>query len=309
MASTLPPSTTGFATVSTQPDVRLFYSVTPPALPLDPARPVIVLSSSLAASTELWDAFTAAFAPTHTIVRYDARFHGRSPLSSTSDYDYKTGHTIDDLADDVIVVLDTLGIGAQHAPAFVGLSIGGGVGVSLAARYPDRFGSFVIVGTRSHAAPGDAARMAERAAFYKTHGARAQAEQSVVRWFGTTWPSASPANAAKAKHVADIVEQTPLEGFVASAAALNRMDLREQAAAIGKRQRQSPSATEGNRNNKTNVLFVVGADDGALVVAESKQLAAAAGSPLEVVAECGHIVNVQQPARFHELVRAWIARE
>ncbi|CAK7236356.1 hypothetical protein SBRCBS47491_009610 [Sporothrix bragantina] len=300
MAATLPSSTTGFATVSTQPDIRLFYSVTP-ALPFDPARPVIVLSNSLAASTELWDAFTAAFALTHTIVRYDARFHGRSPLSTTPDFDYKAGHSIDDLADDVIVVLDTLGVSAQHAPAFVGLSVGGGVGVSLAARYPTRFASFVIVGSRSHAAPGDAARMAERAAFYESHGARAQAEQSIVRWFGTEWPTLSPDNEAKAKHVADIVEQTPLEGFLASAAALNNMDLREQVVAIGKRQ-----STEGN---KKNVLFVVGSDDGALVVAESKQLAAVAGSPLEVVAECGHIVNVQQPARFHELVRAWIARE
>ncbi|CAK7199025.1 hypothetical protein SEUCBS139899_001693 [Sporothrix eucalyptigena] len=298
MASTLS-STTGFATASTEPDIRLFYSVTP-ALPLDPARPVIVLSNSLAANTELWDAFTAEFASTHTIVRYDARFHGRSPLSTTPNFGYAAGHSIDDLADDVIVVLDTLGITSANAPAFVGLSIGGGVGVSLAARYPGRFSSFVIVGSRSHAAPGDEARMAERAAFYKTHGARAQAEQSVERWFGKTWPTATPENEKKAKQVADIVEQTTLEGFVASAAALNRMDLREQAVTIGKRQ-----STEGNKN----VLFVVGADDGALVVAESKQLAAAASSPLEVVAECGHIVNVQQPARFHEIVRTWITKE
>ncbi|KIH88552.1 hypothetical protein SPBR_07687 [Sporothrix brasiliensis 5110] len=291
MAS-FPPSSTGFAVVSTQPDIRLFYSVTP-ALPLDASKPVIVLANSLAATTALWDTFTTEFAPTHTIVRYDARFHGHSPLSSTNGFDYEKGHSMDDLADDVIAVLDTIGVASPLT--FIGLSIGGGVGVSLAARYPDRFSSFVVVGSRSHAAPGDAARMAERAAYYRSHGARAQAEQSVERWFGNEWPKASPENEKLALQVADIVVQTPVEGFEASAAALNRMDLRGQAATIG------------SRGDGRRVLFVVGADDGKLVVDESRQLAETTGSRLEVVADCGHIVNVQQPTRFHAIVRAWLA--
>lgn len=298
MAS-IPPSSTGFAVVSTQPDIRVFYSVSP-ALPLDPSRPVIVLANSLAATTELWDGFTAEFASTHTIIRYDARFHGQSTLSSTEGFDYGKGHSIDDLADDVIKVLDAIGVAespSAQAPTFIGLSIGGGVGVSLAARYASRFSSFIIVGSRSHSAPGDSARMADRAAFYRSHGARAQAKQSVERWFGAAWPTASDENKATAKKVADIVVQTPVEGFEASAAALNLMDLREQADTIGAR-------GDGKR-----VLFVVGADDGKLVVDESRQLAEAAGSRLEVVADCGHIVNVQQPARFHAIVRAWLARK
>lgn len=288
----LPPSSTGFAVVSTSPDIRIFYSVTS-SLPIDPSRPVIVLSNSLAATTELWDAFTAEFSSTHTIVRYDARFHGQSPLSTTDNFDYKKGHSIDDLADDVIKVLDTLGI-TDSPPTFIGLSIGGGVGVSLAARYPSRFSSFIIVGSRSHAAPGDTARMAERADFCRSHGARAQAEQSVERWFGKAWPAASAENKATATKVADIVVQTPVEGFEASAAALNKMDLRGQAASIKQQ-------GDGGR-----VLFVVGANDGPLVVDESRQLAETTGSHLEVVEDCGHIVNVQQPDKFHAIVREWL---
>lgn len=293
--TSLPPSSTGFATVSTAPDIRIFYSVTP-ALPLDPKKPVIVLANSLAATTALWDTFTAEFASTHTIVRYDARFHGQSPLSTTDGFDYEKGHSIDDLADDVVKVLDAVGVASP--PTFIGLSIGGGVGVSLAARYPYRFSSFIVVGSRSHAAPGDAARMAERAAFYRSHGARAQAEQRVERWFGKVWPGASEQNRATAKRVADIVVQTPVGGFEASAAALNNMDLRGQAATIN-------SNGDGKR-----VLFVVGADDGKLVVDESRQLAETAGSPpLKIVANCGHIVNIQQPDEFHAIVKERLAEQ
>ncbi|OAA54252.1 hypothetical protein SPI_08871 [Niveomyces insectorum RCEF 264] len=54
------------------------------------------------------------------------------------------------------------------------------------------------------------------------------------------------------------------------------------------------------------MLYVVGAQDNALVVDESRALAAATGSRLEVVPACGHIVNVQQPEAFHALVRAWL---
>lgn len=293
MATPATSSSSGFATVSTSPDIRLFYQVTP-ALPLDPARPVLVLSNSLAASTALWDAFTAAFVPTHTIVRYDGRFQGQSPLPATPDggVDYAAGHTMQDLADDVLVVLDTLGI--QRAAAFIGLSIGAGTGLVLAAQHADRFGSFVIVGTRSHADAQDAQRFAERAAYYREHGARAQALQSVQRWFGAAW-TADPANAAAVEHVVRAVVDTPVEGLVANAAALTRLDVRPDAATI-------KQAGLGRR-----VLFVAGAADP--VLKESRQLAALAGSRQEVVADAGHIVTVQQPERFHELVRAWLATD
>ena len=299
MASTLTPShpasSTGFAAVSTSPDVRLFYSVTP-ALPLNPARPVVVLSNALAATASLWDAFVAEFSRSHTVVRYDARFHGQSPLSSTADYDYTAGHSIDDLADDVIAILDTLQI--SSADAFVGLSIGGGVGVSLAARYPERFGAFVIVSTRSHASlPDDADRFTERISVYREQGAQAQAEQTVLRWFGADWVAA---NQDTADHVTESVAQTPVEGILSSTAALTRLDLREQAAAIGRRHRQG---------QPRNVLFVAGANDAQQVRTESQQLATAAASPLTLVPNSGHIVSVQQPARFHDIVRAWLTKE
>ena len=100
-------TSTGFVQVSTNPDINIFYSIDGP---LDGSKDIILLSNSLAATTHLWDEFVAEFAPKYTILRYDARFHGKSPLSSDLEFDYAAGHTIEDLADDVTKFLDHLHI-------------------------------------------------------------------------------------------------------------------------------------------------------------------------------------------------------
>jgi len=62
------------------------------------------------------------------VLRYDIRGHGRSPVIPGPS-------SIDDLADDVVALLDRLGLDRVH---FVGLSIGGMTGMRLAAREPGR---------------------------------------------------------------------------------------------------------------------------------------------------------------------------
>ena len=63
--------------------------------------------------------------------------HGASPIGSKTP-------SIDDFADDVISIADDLGVDRF---AFCGLSIGGVIGQSLGARYPDRLNSLVLAST------------------------------------------------------------------------------------------------------------------------------------------------------------------
>ena len=278
----------GLIAVSKQPDIRLFYTL---SSPISPTKPIIVTSNSLAAATPLWDDFAAAFAPTHTIIRYDARFHGQSPLSTSPGFDYQKGHTIEDLAEDVVKLLDALGV--QIPVTYVGLSIGAGVGVILGAKYPERFERLVIVGTKAQAAPGDDQAFDARIEFLRIEGPRSQAQQSVQRWFGESWIASNP---DKAKFVEEIVSKQSFEGFIASVAALRRLNLWSYADDIKKR-------GDGGR-----LLFVVGEWDTA-VVEDTKALAERAGSEVVVVEGAGHIVNVQQPERFHDLVWTYIGRQ
>ena len=70
-----------------------------PSLPDD--APTVVLSNSLGSTMAMWDAQVAALSRVARVVRYDTRGHGRSPVPPGP-------YSIDDLADDVIALLDRL---------------------------------------------------------------------------------------------------------------------------------------------------------------------------------------------------------
>ncbi|MCW2848755.1 MAG: alpha/beta hydrolase [Marmoricola sp.] len=74
------------------------------------------------------------------VVRYDHRDTGQSTSSPVGE----PGYTIDDLSDDVLRVLDGLGVGRAH---LVGLSMGGGLAQGLAVSHPERVLSLTLVAT------------------------------------------------------------------------------------------------------------------------------------------------------------------
>ena len=65
-------------------------------------------------------------------------------------------YTMDDMADDVIELLDALQI--REPVVLGGLSMGGYVALSAALRYPDRFRALMLMDTRAAADTPEAAR-------------------------------------------------------------------------------------------------------------------------------------------------------
>ena len=112
--------------------VTLFYEVEGPE-----DGPVLVLSNSLGSSLAMWDDVVPALTDTYRTLRYDARGHGRSGSSDTP-------ISIDDLADDLVALLDGLKIDKAHVAGLsLGWSDGAGVGdPASGARgepHPDRY--------------------------------------------------------------------------------------------------------------------------------------------------------------------------
>ena len=276
----------GCVEVSERPNIRLFYTIDGP---LDGSRDVLVLSNSLAATTQLWDEFVSDFVPEYTVLRYDARFHGKSPLTSEPGFDYAKGHTIEDLADDVIKILDHLKI--KKVKAIVGLSIGAAGGLIVGAKHPHRVEHVVVVGTRARSNPDSNAAHTYRIKFGYENGPLALGRQSIARWFDEGWRTANP---EKAAHAEEIYCKQSIEGYEASIAALRPMDLMPFAADIGKR-------GDGGR-----FAFVAGEWDGN-VPQESNELADQMGSEVFIVTESGHITPIQQPKALHDIVRKVIA--
>src|SRR5688572_32098868 len=98
---------------------ELYYEVTGKE-----GAPWLVLSHSLACTVRMWDPTVEALTDRFRILNYDMRGHGQSAAPPGP-------YTLEMLADDVLALLKELKISKAM---YVGLSIGGMIGQTLALR-------------------------------------------------------------------------------------------------------------------------------------------------------------------------------
>ena len=103
----------------------------------------VVFSHGLLWSGAMFDAQVEALSPRFRCIAYDHRGQGRS-ASSPAAYDMER------LTSDAAVLIEKLGAGPCH---FVGLSMGGFVGMRLAARRPELLRSLTLVETAADGEP------------------------------------------------------------------------------------------------------------------------------------------------------------
>ena len=101
----------------------------------------VVFSPALFTNRALFDAPFAALSGDFRCIRYDHRGQGDSGLGARQPSRHLLG--TESLYDDAVALLDQLGVDSCH---WVGASIGGFVGIRLAARHPDRVRSLVLIG-------------------------------------------------------------------------------------------------------------------------------------------------------------------
>lgn len=226
--------------------------------------PVVVLSNSLGATHRMWDANLAELEEHFRVVRYDTRGHGGSPVPEGP-------YAIDDLADDVVALLDRLGVEKAH---FVGLSLGGMTGMRLAARNPERVDRMVLLCTGAHLTPTSG--WTDRAATVRSHGTSAIAEAVVARWFTPDHLRSHPEVKASSEHT---VAATSAEGYAGCCEVIATMDLRGDLPAI-----TAPT------------LAIAGADDPATPPPDLAAIAdSVADGRLLVVPDSAHLANAEQP--------------
>lgn len=226
--------------------------------------PPVVLSNSLGATLAMWDRTVPALEERFRVVRYDIRGHGGSPVPDGP-------YTIDDLVDDVIALLDRLGLDRVH---FVGLSLGAMTGLHLAARNPERVDRLAVLCTGAHLGPAQGWR--DRAAAVRAGGSTAVAEAVVARWYTAGFREREPERTAAAVAA---VAATPAEGYAGCCEAIATMDLRDELTRI-----TAPT------------LALAGADDPATPPPQLAAIAdTVADGRLLVVPRAAHLANDEQP--------------
>jgi 3-oxoadipate enol-lactonase len=251
-----------------------------PAVPLayddagDAQAPPLLLSSSLGTSSELWDPQVRPLSPSFRVIRYDHRGHGASPVPPGP-------YRIADLALDVIALLDRLGI---ERASFCGSSIGGMVGIWLAATAPERIDRLVIVCSSAHMPPASA--WAERAATVRqARSPEPIADAVVARWLTPAYAAAHPEVVASLRAM---LVSAPAEGYASCCEAIEQMNLRGILSQI-----VAPT------------LVIGGEFDLAAPPAEHGRLIAdgIAGSRLEIV-PAAHVPNVELAAEVTRLIES-----
>jgi pimeloyl-ACP methyl ester carboxylesterase len=103
---------------------------------------VVVLLHGFPLSREMWREQLSGLGSIYRVIAPDLRGHGDSPAPEGV-------YTMDEMADDVIELLDTLHI--TERVVLGGMSMGGYVALSLVARYPHRIRGLILMDTRAGA--------------------------------------------------------------------------------------------------------------------------------------------------------------
>jgi 3-oxoadipate enol-lactonase len=237
--------------------------------------PVLVFLNSLGTDLRIWDAQAEALRGELRIVRCDARGHGGSPLPAGP-------WTLADLGDDVVALLDSLGIDRAN---FAGVSLGGATAVWIAAHAPQRVDRLIPCFTSAWFGPPDP--WLQRAATVRAEGVSAVSEAVLGRWFTDR---VDPALRARMKAM---LEATPAEGYAAATEVVATLDLREDLAAI-----EAPT------------LVVSGTEDAATPPEKGRALAAGiTGADFVELSAAAHLGNVERPDALTDLIRAHLAKE
>jgi 3-oxoadipate enol-lactonase len=238
-------------------------------------RPVIVFANSLGTDFRIWRDVIVRLAGDFAILLYDKRGHGLSDVGQVP-------YSIEDHASDLIGLLDLLSV----KDAFLcGLSVGGMIAQSLYQSRPDLVRGLILCDTAHKI--GTADTWNSRIATVEKSGIGSIVDAVMQLWFTPAFRR--PENQAYDGY-RNMLARQPLEGYVATCAAVRDADFTEAAKRIA-----------------VPTICIVGDQDGSTppdLVRSTAQLIP--NARFEVIRDAGHIPCVEQPEALTAVIRAFI---
>lgn len=238
------------------------------------AAATLLLSNSLGTNLSLWEPQLPTFARDFRVLRCDYRGHGQTSATPGE-------YSVELLARDVLRLLDALKLDRVH---FCGLSIGGMIGMWLAANAPERLNKLVLCDTAPKI--GNADGWNARIKAVREGGTKSVSDAVVERWFTPDFHAKNPDVVAKNKAM---IDGTSTDGYAGSCAAVRDFDFWAKVGEI-----------------KAPTLVIAGTHDAAVPPADAQKLAHAIPGARYTELSAAHISNIEDAARFTAEVSAFL---
>ncbi len=243
----------------------------------------VILSAGLGGAGAYWLANLEVLAKRHRVILYDQRGVARSDRKLPADL------SIDQMADDVLLVLDGLGVQAAH---LVGHALGGLIGLALALKAPDRLKSVVAINAWAKLEAHTARCFETRLSLLHHSGVDAFIAATPIFLYPAAWMAARPKRLAEeAKH-----QRMAFPGVEITEARIGAVAAFDISARL--------------HEIATPVLSLASEDD--ILSPWTAAEALAKGLPngrFVLTPRGGHACNVADPDTFNRIVLAWLAGE
>ncbi len=234
----------------------------------------IVFSHGLLMNSEMFRAQINHFKKRYRCIAYDHRGQGQSEVT-------ESGYDMDTLYLDAVAIIENLQLGAVH---FVGLSMGGFVGMRLAARKPELVKSLILMDTSADAEPNKL-KYRTLNLIFKLAGTKPIHKNIMNILFGKTFMNDPERGEERIEQENRLRE-------------LKRSITRSVSAVIDRQ-----SVYEEIREIKKPTLVIVGEEDVATVTNKSQRIHKQInGSVFEVIPFAGHSAPIENPAAINKVL-------
>jgi 3-oxoadipate enol-lactonase len=233
----------------------------------------IVFANSLGSDLRMWDGVVEQLTA-YRRIRFDKRGHGLS-ATPTSPW------TVEDLADDVVALMDHLGLARA---VIAGCSIGGIIGQAMGIHHAGRCNALLLSNTAAKIGTSDS--WAARIAAIEAGGMASIADMVLERWFAPSY-LASP----EALPWRTMFLRNDPAGYIGTCRALSLADLRA-----------------GLHTIKVPVLMLAGSTDQSTPPALVRETAAQIpGARVALLEGTGHIPAIEAPEVTTQTIAAFLA--
>jgi 3-oxoadipate enol-lactonase len=241
----------------------------------------ILFSHGLLMNNEMFRAQIDHLKSRYRCISYDHRGQGQSEVT-------KSGYDMDSLFLDAAALIENLHLGAVH---FVGLSMGGFIGMRLAARKPELIKSLVLMDTSADAEPNKL-KYAALNLIFKVAGAKPISKNIMKIMFGKTFLSDPEREEERNYYVHQLIQ-------------LKKSITRSVSGVIDR-----PAIFDEIKGIEKPTLILVGDEDVATVVNKSQRIHKQIdGSVFEVIPFAGHSSCIENPDAVNSALERFLSHQ